>query len=153
MIRWLTHPLFHWHLGSRALQRCYRRGRARLITISHLRFHLIMILVKLPVCSTQSMKYWPLLISFEVMRYYIHFLNVIEHLSVLTIVSTLERKVMFTYRHIGKSICLLRISMGRDYVAPCIRHPPTSQTVNSIWAVSGYVLLPHITVLIVDSVS
>ena len=35
-------------------------------------------------------------------------------ISLLTVIATLEREVMFTYRHVGYSICLLRISLGRD---------------------------------------
>ena len=63
-----------------------------------------------------------------------------------------------TYRHwhVGQSICPLRISTGRDYVAPSIHHPITShcsQTVVNIWAVSGYYFLLHIIELIVYSVS
>ena len=60
---------------------------------------------------------------------------------------------MFTYSHIGQSICPLRISMGRGHVAPSIHRPATSQALNNIWAVSRYVLLIHIIVLIVYSVS
>ena len=55
---------------------------------------------------------------------------------------------MFTCRHVGQSNCPLRIPMGRGYVAPSIHRPTTSKTLNTIWAVSGYVLL-HIIVLIV----
>lgn len=59
------------HLGPRrTLQRCYRGGRARLTTpsLSLLRFHLI--LMKLPVYSTQSLKSWtPVLRSSKEMRY------------------------------------------------------------------------------------
>ena len=57
----------------------------------------------------------------------------------LTDVPTLEKKLLFTYRHIGQSICSLRISMGRGYVALSTHHSSTSQTVDNIWAVSGYV--------------
>ena len=62
---------------------------------------------------------------------------------------------MFTYRHVGQSICPLRFSIGRGYAAPSTRHPITSQTVIDIWAVSGYYdsNLLHIIVLIVHSVS
>ena len=62
---------------------------------------------------------------------------------------------MFTYRHDRQNICLLNISMGRGYVAPSghIHRPVTSQALKNIWAVSGYVLLIHIIMLIVYSVS
>ena len=60
---------------------------------------------------------------------------------------------MFTYRHVGLNIYPLRISMGRGYVAPSIHHSTTSQTFDNIWAVSGYVLVLHIIVLIVYLVS
>ena len=77
-----------------------------------------------------------------------------ELLTVVAVVPTLERKLMFTYRHVGQSIHPLRISMGRGYVATSIHRPTTSKTFDTIWAVSGYVLLlVHIIVLIVYSVS
>ena len=50
----------------------------------------------------------------------------------LIVVATLERKLMFTYRYVGQSICPLRISMGRSYVASCIHHPTLSQDLNDI---------------------
>ena len=53
-------------------------------------------------------------------------------ISLLTIVPTLERKLMFTYCHVGQSICPLRISMGRGYVAPSIHHPTASQALNDM---------------------
>ena len=42
-------------------------------------------------------------------------------------------------------ICPLKLSMGRGYVrvAPSIHHSTTSQTVDNIWAVSGYVLVTY----------
>ena len=59
--------------------------------------------------------------------YYSHLPKAIELVSVcLTVVPTLERKLMFTYRHVGQSICSLGISMGRGYVAPSIQRPATS---------------------------
>ena len=46
---------------------------------------------------------------------------------------------MFTYRHIGYSIRLLRISLGRDRGAPSIRHLPTSKPLNKIQTVSRFI--------------
>ena len=56
---------------------------------------------------------------------------------------------MFTYRHLGQSICPLRTSMGRGCVSPSIHLPITPEAFNYIWAVSRCVLLIHIIVLIV----
>ena len=39
---------------------------------------------------------------------------------------------MFTYRYVGQSICFLRISMGRSYVAPSTHYPITSQALKDI---------------------
>ena len=60
-------------------------------------------------------------------------LRQLNAISLLTVVPTLlERKLMFTYCHVGQSICPLRISMGRGYVAPSIRHSVTSQALNDM---------------------
>ena len=79
----------------RTLQRCPRRGRARLY-------------------PTQSLISWLPVRSYEeiMMRYFLHLPN-ITWLGMLTVIPTLERQLMFTYRHVGESICLLRISMGK----------------------------------------
>ena len=59
---------------------------------------------------------------------------------------------MFTYRHVGYGICFLRISLGRDKIAPFIHHLISFQAIIYIQTVSRYILL-HIIVLIVYSVS
>ena len=51
----------------------------------------------------------------------------------------LESELMFTYCHVGYGICLLRISLGRDKVAPSIRHLPTSKPLYKIQTVSRFI--------------
>ena len=48
---------------------------------------------------------------------------------------------MFTHCHVGCSICLLWISMGRDKLSPSIHNLNTSQALVKIQTVSGYVIL------------
>ena len=50
--------------------------------------------------------------------------------SLLTVAPTLEREVMFAYRHIGNGICLLVKLLS-------IHHLTTSQALNNIQTVSG----------------
>ena len=50
----------------------------------------------------------------------------------VNVVPTLERKVTFTYHHVGQSIRTLKISMGRGYVASSIYYPATSQAFNDM---------------------
>ena len=103
--------------------------------------------MKLPVYSTRLLKFRPpVLRSFEdtiMMRYIYLPTKVIE--QALIVVPTLEKELVFIYRHVGQSICLHRFSMGRSYVAPSTHHPSTSQALNNIRTVSGYDLLLHIT--------
>ena len=46
---------------------------------------------------------------------------------------------MFAYLHVEYSICLLRISLGRDKVAPSIHHLTTPKALNDIQIVSRYI--------------
>ena len=138
------------------LQRCSSSHGAQALLIT-LKFHLIRVLIKLPVYSTRSMKFRPpVLRSFEdtiMMRYNYLPTKVIE--QALIVVPTLEKELVFIYRHVGQSIRLHRFSMGRSYVAPSTHHPSTSQALNNIRTVSGYDLLyiSHCILLIVSSVS
>ena len=125
---------FKLDIGPSTLQRCSRGpgGRGLLITL-WVRFHLIQVFMKLLLYSSQSLKSRPpVLRSFEDMRY-TPLSEAIEHrFSLLIAVPTLERKLMFTYRHVGQSTCPLTFHIGRSLVASCIRHPTTSQSLKNI---------------------
>ena len=86
-------PDTHLPVGPRTLQRCPRGGRALrllVITLSLLRFRLI--LTKLPVYSTQSLKSWPpVLRSFKEIRYS-HYPICLRRISLLTCRSDSESR-------------------------------------------------------------
>ena len=65
-------------------------------------------------------------------KVYLVFLMQLNTYRLLTVVPTLERKLMYTCRHLGQSIRSLRISIGRGYVAPSIHRPTTSQALINI---------------------